>query len=89
MSTTVDSKTSSSIIGPLKFDDPQSSKLVKLNEIVDVQCLFCDAQYQFNKDVDAYLAHLFLAHRFVIGDVQQISILVDYLCHWRQKFQGK
>lgn len=85
---TIDSNKSSSIIGPLNFVDPQS-KHIKLNEVVDVPCLFCDTQYQFNKDVDNYLAHLFLAHRFVIGDVHQISILVDYLNYWQQKFKGK
>lgn len=82
-------KSLTTIVGPLNFaENSQHVKLIKLNETSIVNCLFCDLQYKFNEEVNECLAHLFLKHRFVIGEIQQICSLPEYLHYWRQKFQG-
>lgn len=70
------------IIGPLNLiekithtadDDDQSSS---------VPCLICEKVYRFPNDKDLYLAHLFMEHRLVIADVEDIALLDEYLLHW-------
>lgn len=50
-----------------------------------MQCLLCDKQYQFYSEKDDYLAHLFLEHRLVIADEEQVAIFDEYLKFWREK----
>lgn len=56
--------------------------------IIDVQCLLCDRQFKFYAGKDDYLAHLFLVHRLVIADEEQVAIFDEYLQFWRNKFNG-
>lgn len=76
------------IVGPLNFIINNKNKFIKCNENITVNCLFCDSNYIFNQNIDEYLAHLFLMHKFVIADVHQIAMFPDYLNYWRKKFQG-
>jgi len=46
--------------------------------------------YSFiNADKDDCLAHLYLEHRLVIADVEDIALLEDYLQYWEKEFQGR
>uniref|UniRef100_A0A336MJW3 CSON001678 protein n=1 Tax=Culicoides sonorensis TaxID=179676 RepID=A0A336MJW3_CULSO len=53
-----------------------------------VPCLFCDLSLVFPAAKDEYLAHLFMVHKLVIADVQDIKILPEYLKSWQKSFQG-
>lgn len=78
----------STIIGPLNFAPQQTQARIN-RKSVTVPCLFCAQIFQFENDKDEYLGHLFLSHKFVIADVQQVAILDEYLLFWHEKFQGK
>lgn len=80
------SKTISTIVGPLNFSE--SSKKSSRDQEKDVVCLSCSKIFPFPTEKDLYLAHLFLTHKIVISDEQQIAFLDEYLAYWRQKFQG-
>lgn len=85
----------SKIIGPLSFANeaaneqyigiPTASFTKKES---DVQCLFCDKISKFYAEKDEYLAHLYLEHRLIIGDEEDVALLDEYLIYWRKKFDG-
>ncbi|KAH8234109.1 hypothetical protein KR038_001764 [Drosophila bunnanda] len=52
-----------------------------------IKCLKCDKVYIFPADKDDCLAHLYLEHRLVIADVEEIALLEDYLQYWAKEFQ--
>lgn len=86
-------KTSSQIVGPLNFvkstengENTPNSSLSRPS--IEIQCLFCDKIYKFYTDKDEYLAHLYLNHRLIIGDEEQVAIFHEYLIYWREKFAG-
>ncbi|KAH8403755.1 hypothetical protein KR215_002240 [Drosophila sulfurigaster] len=54
-----------------------------------IKCLKCDKVFIFPADRDDCLAHLYLEHRLVIADVDDIALLEDYLQYWKKEFQGK
>lgn len=78
------SKTISTIVGPLNFSE--SSKHSSRDQAKDVTCLSCSKIFPFPDEKDLYLAHLFLTHKIVISDEQQIGLLD--LRYGRSKFQG-
>lgn len=55
----------------------------------DIQCLKCESVYQFPIGKDDYLAHLFLSHRLIISDVEEIPLLEDYLKFWIEAFKSE
>lgn len=81
-----DSKNISTIVGPLNFSE--SSKQSCRVQEKDITCLSCTKIFSFPDERDLYLAHLFLTHKIVISDEQQIVFLDEYLTFWRKKFQG-
>lgn len=90
MSSYAESK--STIIGPLNFStDPASAtQTVKsiINPVIDVSCLLCDNVYTFYAKKDDYLSHLYLEHRLIIGDEEDVAIFHEYLIFWRSKIDG-
>lgn len=69
-------------------NEPSNSRSVDNQKSIDVRCLLCDETYQFYQAKDDYLAHLFLKHRLVIADEEQVAIFDEYLLFWREKFNG-
>jgi len=53
-----------------------------------VPCLFCDLSLVFPNGEAEYLGHLFLVHRLVIADVQDIKYLAEYLKYWKVLFDA-
>lgn len=53
-----------------------------------IPCLFCDLSLVFPAAKDEYLAHLFMEHRLVIADVEDIKLLPEYLKCWQKSFNG-
>lgn len=83
----------SQIIGPLNFTKEASATefiptVSHTKTETDVQCLFCDIVYKFYLQKDDYLAHLYMEHRLIIGDEEDVAILHEYLIYWREKFDG-
>jgi hypothetical protein len=54
-------------------------------------CIFCD-HAEVKSKVDAenkpILQHLFMVHRLVIADVQEVLDLSEYLNFWKMEFKG-
>lgn len=82
----------SSIIGPLNFSaDPASATQTAqsiINPVVDLPCLLCDQVYTFYARKDDYLSHLYLEHRLIIGDEEDVAIFHEYLIFWRNRIDG-
>ncbi|CAD7089082.1 unnamed protein product [Hermetia illucens] len=65
-----------------------SSKIeVPRDDSDQVQCVKCKEQFEFPEGQDDYLAHIYLEHRLVIADVDDIADLKGYLEHWQKAFQ--
>lgn len=82
----------STIIGPLNFTPDPTATILSAPSIskktINVQCLLCDKLYTFYAEKDDYLAHLYLEHRLVIADEEQVAIFDEYLTYWRERFAG-
>nr|XP_014085670.1 zinc finger protein 277 [Bactrocera oleae] len=76
------------ILPALSFSQNSTNSNLHSTEPADIQCLQCNCVYQFPADKDDYLAHLFLEHRLVIADVEDIPLLEDYLIFWLKEFTG-
>lgn len=79
------------IVGPLNFSDqpliPIQDQLFPSE--IEVPCLFCNKTFTFYAEKHEYLAHLYLNHRLIIGDEDQVAIFHEYLIYWQQIFCGK
>ncbi|KAH8402141.1 hypothetical protein KR009_010003 [Drosophila setifemur] len=66
----------------------KSLHILKPSANTAIKCLKCDKVYIFPLDKDDCLAHLYLEHRLVIADVEDIALLEDYLQYWQKEFQA-
>ncbi|XP_055624773.1 zinc finger protein 277 [Toxorhynchites rutilus septentrionalis] len=66
-----------------------NSPATRLTDDTTVVCMFCDNAYNFQigDGRDQYLAHLYMIHRLVIADVEQIGCLASYSQFWKEKFR--
>lgn len=79
----------SGIIGPLNFSEENLSNMKLPSLSTEIPCLFCNQTFKFYSEKHEYLAHLYLNHRLIIGDEDQLDhILHEYLIYWRQIFNG-
>ncbi|TDG42608.1 hypothetical protein AWZ03_010969 [Drosophila navojoa] len=60
---------------------------LKVTKNTAIKCLKCDKVFIFPGDKDECLAHLYLEHRLVIADVEDIALLEEYLQYWQKEFQ--
>ncbi|KAH8337887.1 hypothetical protein KR067_008561 [Drosophila pandora] len=65
----------------------KASPKLKPSAKTAIKCLKCDKVYIFPADKDDCLAHLYMEHRLVIADVEDIALVEDYLQYWRKEFQ--
>lgn len=74
------------VIGPLNFSKEGhiSVKDQLYPSKVQVPCLFCGKTFTFYNEKHEYLAHLYLNHRLIIADEEQIAIFHEYLIQWHQ-----
>lgn len=78
------------IVGPLNFDSKFGTSIrEQLYPIQTLLCLFCDKSFEFYKEKQEYLTHLYLQHRLIIGDEDEVAIFHDYLVYWRNIFCGE
>lgn len=79
------------VVGPLSFCNQNSSLPIHeqlFPSSTQVICLFCDKTFQFYQEKHEYLAHLYLKHRLIIGDEDQVSVFHEYLTYWHDIFAG-
>uniref|UniRef100_A0AAG5DM27 C2H2-type domain-containing protein n=1 Tax=Anopheles atroparvus TaxID=41427 RepID=A0AAG5DM27_ANOAO len=81
----------STIMGPLNFAKDTSAMEPPTSLVNErtVPCMFCSNIYDFHSrdnGVDQYLAHLYLVHRLIVGDVKEIACLASYCYYWKDKF---
>lgn len=83
-------ESSEEILGPLNLSTDKSVQITELlfPSTKLVQCLFCDKTFKFSSEKHEYLAHLYLNHRLIVGDEDDVAIFHDYLIYWREKFGG-
>lgn len=70
--------------------NPKSSKSEQIEEKVLLRCIFCEHAEikELNSENKAILQHLYMEHRLVIADVQEILDLSEYLNFWKNEFKG-
>ncbi|XP_004517507.1 zinc finger protein 277 [Ceratitis capitata] len=56
--------------------------------VSEIPCIKCNMMFEFPTGKHDYLAHLFIEHRFVIADVEDIALLEEYLKYWQKEFTG-
>lgn len=75
--------------GPLtlheKTDNPS---IFKSEEVTECSCVLCEQNFLLPSNEKNLLTHLFMKHRLVIADVNQIADLKEYLRYWRLRFKG-
>lgn len=84
------SSTKPNIVGPLIFSSKNdvSMKERLFPTMKEILCLFCDIKFKFDIEKYRYLEHLYVKHRLIIGDEEQIAIFHEYLMAWRAIFGG-
>lgn len=82
-------KANNTILEALSLN-PSSAKMKQNEEIIDLPCIFCNHSevYDFKADNKAILQHMFIKHRLVIADVEEVSDLSAYLNFWKVEFKG-
>lgn len=70
----------------LNAESPVAGK----DEAEEVRCMFCDhsEKSDVKNENKSILQHLYLVHRLVISDVQDVSDLYEYLEFWKKEFKG-
>lgn len=75
--------------GPLTLHQPTKvPNIFKTDEPKNCTCILCDEKFVLPEYEQQLLTHLFISHRFVIADVNQIADLSEYLLYWRMRLKG-
>lgn len=84
------SEKSEGVVGPLNFSQEFSRLSIReqLYPTQELSCLFCEKSFKFYAEKQDYLTHLYLQHRLIIGDEDEVAIFHEYLTFWRNKFGG-
>lgn len=69
--------------------EPLNLSAIPLNEekCEIMVCLFCE-ESQSSENEKMLLQHLYLEHRFVISDTNDIADMNEYLKFWKEEFKG-
>ncbi|XP_004931818.1 zinc finger protein 277 [Bombyx mori] len=74
--------------GPLTLHQNNLKPTIFQNdESVECSCVLCEEKFTFPEREKQFLTHLFMEHRLVIADVNQIADLKEYLRYWRLRFK--
>lgn len=70
--------------------NPRSSTNSRDQENVQFCCMFCDHTEQevVKFDNKPILTHLYVEHRLIIADANDIADLKEYLKIWKKEFEG-
>lgn len=75
--------------GPLTLHQKNENPTIfKSDEPQDCMCVLCEDKFVLPEEEKSFLTHLFMKHRLVIADVNQIPDIIAYLRYWRMRFKG-
>lgn len=75
--------------GPLTLHQKNENPTIfKSNETEECSCVLCEEKFTLPESEKQFLTHLFMKHRLVIADLNQIADLAGYLRYWRLRFKG-
>ncbi|XP_072944777.1 zinc finger protein 277 [Epargyreus clarus] len=78
------------ILGPLTLhQNTKTPTIFKRDDPVECICVLCDEKYTLPLLEKPFLTHLFMEHRLVIADVNQIADLSAYVKYWRLRFKDQ
>ncbi|XP_026753602.2 zinc finger protein 277 [Galleria mellonella] len=76
--------------GPLTLHQKSEFPTIfKSDEHIDCSCILCEEIFILPACEKQLLTHLFMEHRLVIADVNQIADLNGYLKYWRLRFRDQ
>ncbi|CAD0202470.1 unnamed protein product [Chrysodeixis includens] len=76
--------------GPLTLHQKaEVPSIFKSEESFECTCVLCEENFTLPSNEKQLLTHLFMEHRLVIADVNQIADLKEYLRYWRLRFQDE
>lgn len=75
--------------GPLTLHQKDEKPTIfKSDEPQECFCVLCEDTFILPEAEQSFLTHLFMKHRLVIGDVNQVPDIAAYLRYWRLRFKG-
>lgn len=76
--------------GPLTLHQKKEKPTIfKSDQPEESSCILCDEKFNLPDLEKQLLTHLFMKHRLVIADVNQIADLGAYLKYWRLRFKDQ
>ncbi|XP_032519099.2 zinc finger protein 277 [Danaus plexippus] len=74
--------------GPLTLHQKiEKPSIFKCGKSVECSCVMCDEIFMLPMSEKQMLTHLFMKHRLVIADVNQIADLQAYMKYWKLRFK--
>lgn len=84
------SKGENKYFGPLTLHQKNEKPTIfKSDAPEDCLCVLCEEKYILPASEKQLLTHLFMKHRLVVSDVNQIADLNSYLRYWRLRFKDE
>lgn len=75
--------------GPLTLHQKnENPSIFKSDEFFECSCVLCNDNFTLPAEEKKLLTHLFMQHRLVIADANQIADMKEYLRYWRLRFKG-
>lgn len=75
--------------GPLTLHQKNENPTIfKSIETEECPCVLCEEKFLLPESEKQFITHLFMEHRLVIADVNQIADMTEYLRYWRLRFKG-
>ncbi|XP_046355898.2 zinc finger protein 277-like [Haliotis rufescens] len=67
-------------------DDP-ADKSAQREATLSCSCALCDETFNIEDKKDHLLAHMIMAHKFVVADVNLIAEFKRYILYWKKRFK--
>ncbi|KAM3965659.1 zinc finger protein 277 [Aphomia sociella] len=84
------SKNEKEYFGPLTLHQKsESPSIFKNDEHTECSCVLCEVVFVLPACEKQLLTHLFMEHRLVIADVNQIADMNEYLNYWSLRFRDE
>lgn len=83
------SQSEKEFFGPLTLHQKvEKPTIFKSDQPEECMCVLCEENFNLPSTEKQLLTHLFMKHRLVIADINQIADLAAYLKYWRLRFKG-
>lgn len=76
--------------GPLTLHQKsEKPSIFKCDKPAECSCVLCDEIFLLPSSEQQFLTHLFMEHRLVIADVNDVADLKDYMKYWKLRFKDQ